>query len=160
MNVTVIYGSTNGATENVAKTIASKMGGKVVNIATAKAGDFENSDLLILGAPTYEAGNIQQDWEENLDVLKKADLSGKKVALFGLGDQAGYPDTFVDAIGILYDTLTEKGATVVGETATSGYEFISSQAVRNGKFVGLALDEDGQQSETAQRIANWIAQLS
>ena len=29
------------------------------------------------------------------------DLSGKKVAVFGLGDQEAYPDTFVDGLGIL-----------------------------------------------------------
>lgn len=160
MKVTVVYGSSSGSTEKIATTIASKIGGKAINIISANTGDFENCDLLILGVPTYEFGNLQQDWEERLDVLKEANLSGKKVALFGLGDQSSYPDSFVDAMGILYDTVTEKGATVIGETATSGYEFTNSLAARDGKFVGLVVDEDGQQSETAQRIASWIAQSS
>jgi flavodoxin I len=160
MKVTVVYGSSNGNTEQIAEMIASKIGGKSINVSSAKTNDFENCDLLILGAPTYEAGGLQQDWEERLDVLKEANLSGKKVALFGLGDQSSYPDSFVDAMGILYDAVTEKGATVIGETATGGYEFTNSLAVRDGKFVGLAVDEDGQPSETTQRIASWIAQLS
>jgi len=160
MKVTVVYGSSNGSTEQIAVIIAWKIGGKSINVASAKTNDFENSDLLILCTPTYESGGLQQDWEDRLDVLKEANLSGKKVALFGLGDQSSYPDSFVDAMGILYDAVTEKGATVIGETATSGYEFTNSRAVRDGKFVGLAVDEDGQPSETAQRIATWIAQLS
>lgn len=160
MKVTVVYGSDNGTTRAVATKIATKLGGKALNITSAKAADFEDCDLLVLGAPTYGIGNLQTDWDDRLDVLKGANLSGKKVALFGLGDQASYPDTFVDAMGVLYDTVIEKGATVVGATPTSGYDFTASLAARDGKFVGLALDEDGQQGKSEQRITSWIAQLS
>lgn len=85
---------------------------------------------------------------------------GKKVALFGLGDQASYSESFVDGLGILYDAVAEEGAVIVGATSTNGYEFSESRAVRDGQFVGLVLDEDNQPSESEQRIASWIAQLS
>lgn len=160
MKVTVVYGSDNGSTENIATTIASKSGGKAINIAAADVGDLENCDLLILGTPTTGSGTLQTDWNERLDLLNEAKLSGKKIALFGLGDQFGYPDSFVDAMGSLYDIVTEKGATVIGATPTSGYEFATSLAVRDGKFVGLALDEDGQSAKTPARITSWIAQVT
>lgn len=160
MSVTVIYGSDNGTTQDIANRIAKKLGGRVVNITTATKADFEGSDFLILGSPTYGLGNLQPDWEDNLDKLKDADLSGKKVAIFGTGDQASYPDTFVDAIGLLYDEAVAKGANVVGLTETSGYDFTGSLGLRDGKFLGLAIDMDNQGAKTNARIDAWVAQLS
>lgn len=159
MNVTVIYGSDSGATKAVATRIASKVQGKALDIKKASAEDLEGCDLLILGSPTYGMGDLQCDWEDHLDVLKAANLANKKVALFGTGDQVSYPDTFVDAMGILYDHVLEKGAVVVGFTDTAGYDYSGSLAERDGKFVGLALDQDGQSSKTEGRITAWISQL-
>ena len=119
----------------------------------------ETCDLLILGSPTYGLGDLPSDWEDKLGLLESADLSGKRVALFGTGDQLGYPDSFVDAMGILYDRVVAKGAEVVGFTDTAGYTYSASRAERDGRFVGLALDEDGQPGRTDQRIQAWIGQL-
>ncbi|GHU04374.1 flavodoxin [Alphaproteobacteria bacterium] len=160
MSVTVIYGSDNGTTQDIANRIAKKLSGRVVNITAATKADFEGADLLILGSPTYGLGNLQPDWEDNLSKLKEANLSGKKIAIFGVGDQASYPDTFVDAIGLLYDEAIAKGANVVGSTETSGYDFSASMGVRDGKFVGLAIDMDNQGGKTNARIDAWVAQLS
>lgn len=159
MNVTIIYGSDGGATQAVASRIAKKIQGKAININQATARDFENCDLLILGSPTYGAGDLQSDWESGMDLLSQADVANKKVALFGTGDQMNYPDSFVDAMGILYDQVVEQGAQVVGFTSTDGYDFSGSTALRDGQFVGLALDQDGQASKTEGRISAWVSQL-
>ena len=159
MNVTVIYGTDNGATKTVASRIAEKLGGKALNVRSAQTTSFESCDLLVLGSPTCGNGTLQSDWEDKLETLKKADLTGKKVALFGTGDQISYPDTYLDAMGMLYDAVVEKGATVIGFTDTAGYDYSNSLAERDGKFVGLALDEDGQPDETEGRIATWTHQL-
>ena len=66
---------------------------------------------------------------------------------------------FVDAIGVLYDAVTEKGAEVVGFTDTKGYEFEVSAAVRDGQFVGLVLDQDNQSGKSEKRIAAWTSQI-
>ena len=42
---------------------------------------------LILGIPTWDFGELQEDWEEIWDDLDEIDLSGISVALYGLGDQ-------------------------------------------------------------------------
>ena len=159
MTVHVIYGSDSGHTKTIAGKIAAKLDGKVINVADATTDDFEGCDLLVLGSPTYGEGDLQSDWESGIDVLKDADLSGKKVALFGLGDQTTYPDSFVDAIGILYDAVTEKGAEVVGFTDTKGYEFEISAGMRDGQFVGLVLDQDNQSGKSEKRIAAWTSQI-
>lgn len=160
MAATIVYGSDGGATRSVATRIARRLGGKALDIKTAKPSDLESCSLLILGVPTYGDGILQTDWEENIETLKSANLANKRVALFGTGDQESYPDSFVDAMGILYDHVVEQGAKVVGETETAGYDYLSSFAERDGKFVGLALDEDTQSSLTGKRIAAWVAQLT
>ncbi|MET3355792.1 MULTISPECIES: flavodoxin FldA [Xanthobacter] len=159
MIVTVIFGSDGGATKGVASKISKKCQGRSVDIKTATKADFENSDLLILGSPTYGDGTLQTDWEENIDKLRSANLKGRKVALFGTGDQESYPTSFVDAIGILYDEVTDLGAVVVGFTDTAGYDYVGSTAERDGQFVGLALDLDTQSGLTDKRVTAWLSKL-
>lgn len=160
MNVTVIYGSESGTTKAIAKRIATGLQAKLVNITSASPADFEQCDLLVLGCPTYGIGDLQTDWEDRIATLHAANLNGKLVAIFGTGDQATYSDSFVDAIGILHDIVVEKGAVVIGHTSTEGYDYTASLAERDGRFVGLALDDDGQSSKTEPRIAAWIGQLA
>ncbi len=81
------------------------------------------------------------------------------MALFGQGDAEGYPDSFVDALGILYDEFAKTGCTFIGEVSTDGYSFDDSQALRNGIFVGLPLDEDNESDKTDSRIEAWINSL-
>lgn len=77
----------------------------------------------------------------------------------GVGDAHGYPDNFLDAVGMLGATLRAQGAQLVGEWPTAGYDFTASKAVENGKFMGLAIDEVNQPEQTAARIAQWVAQI-
>lgn len=160
MTTTVVYGTDGGATKSVASRIAKRTDGTILDITKAATSDLEGCDLLILGVPTYGDGDLQADWEDNLETLKAANISGKRVALFGLGDQESYPDSFVDALGLLYDVAVEKGAEVIGFTDTDDFTFTKSKALRDGKFVGLALDEDTQPEKTTSRITSWISQLA
>ncbi|UKI31169.1 MAG: flavodoxin domain-containing protein [Lentisphaeria bacterium] len=98
--ITVIYGSSTGNTEHAAQLIAGKLGGRAVNIRNASAADFQ-ADLLILGTSTWGCGELQDDWMNGVALLNSADLSGRKVALFGLGDAVGFGDTYLNAMGEL-----------------------------------------------------------
>lgn len=159
MSVTIIYGSDNGCTRKIANQIADKTGGKAIDISDAQPVDMETCSLLILGCPTYADGELQSDWDTHLSKLEKAQLAEKTVAIFGTGDQIGFPDSFVDAIGILHDVVMRKGAKVIGYTDPAGYDFTKSAALRDGKFVGLAIDEDNQSDETEARVAAWLDQI-
>ena len=44
---------------------------------------------------------------------------------------------------------------VVDGWPTEGYDFDESTAVRDGAFVGLAVDEDNQEALTSQRVWKW-----
>lgn len=159
MAVTVIFGSDSGATKAIAAKIAAKAGARLLDVQEARTADYEGCELLILGCPTYGVGELQTDWELHVDQLEGADLAGGRVALFGTGDQATYPDSFVDAMGILYDKVVMRGGEVVGFTETEGYDFSASLASRGGRFVGLALDEDTQSHLTDDRIDAWLGGL-
>lgn len=157
-NIGIFYGSTSGSTQDVAEDIAKALGVDKSNLFdVAKAGtDFSNYDLVIFGSSTYGMGDLQDDWESYIDDLKGADLKGKKVAIFGLGDSSSYSDTFCDAMGKIYEVIKEKDAEIIGFTSTDGYSYDDSEAVIDGQFVGLAIDNDNEPDETPSRIAKWV----
>lgn len=155
----VVYGSSTGTCESIAKTIGEKIGAEVVDVANLSADQLEAADNLLLGTSTWGAGELQDDWYDGVNVVKGAQLSGKKVALFGCGDSASYSDTFCGGMKEIYDAALEAGATVVGQVATDGYEFDDSEAVVDGQFVGLALDDVNEDDKTAERIDAWLPTL-
>lgn len=154
----VVYGSSTGTCESIANTIADKLGTEAINVADMTADTIADNDVLLLGTSTWGAGELQDDWYDGIDVLKEADLEGKTVAIFGCGDAESYPDTFCGAMGEIYNAVSDR-ATVVGSVSTDGYTFDDSDAVQNGQFVGLALDDVNESDKTEARIDAWIASL-
>lgn len=160
MKIGIFYGSTTGNTENTAVQLCSLISGShMASIADVVKADLEACDLLVLGTSTWGLGELQDDWNDNLESLRAANLQGKKVALFGLGDQVGYPETFVDGMKELYDTAVGAGATVIGKCSDDGYDYSDSAAVERGQFLGLALDQDNQPELTEERIQIWVDQM-
>ncbi len=162
MEVKLFYGSSTGNTEKCAKKIAANLGGVIaetLDIRKASIDDFDFCDGYIIGLSTVDEGLLQEDWRRFWDDIDDVEFSGKPVAIFGLGDQVKYAKWFVDGIGIVYDKVKEGGAKVVGSWPTVGYTHESSVAVRDGMFMGLALDEDNQADQTDARIAAWCDQI-
>lgn len=159
----LFFGSTTGKTEYVAETIQKEFGGDDVvtlhNMAEVEKSVIDEYQYLIIACPTWNIGDLQDDWENFFPELDDIDFSGKKVAYFGTGDQVGYPDNFMDALGILEEKISERGGTTVGYWPIDGYEFNESRALRDGKFVGLAVDEDNQSDMSDKRVKAWVAQL-
>lgn len=158
----IFYGSSTGTTENVAQRIAEKSGidkAHIHEVASASPADLAPYEVLLLGSSTWGAGDLQDDWYDFLEKIKKTDLSGKIVALFGCGDSSSFSDTFCDAIGTLYTDLQGTGCRFIGAVDTDGYTFDASTAVVDGKFVGLALDELNEDDQTDTRIDHWIETL-
>ncbi len=162
--VGLFFGSDEGNTEAVAYRIQQRLGIDVVDvrdIADATQLDFEAYDFFILGIPTWDFGQIQSDWDEFWNDIAEVSFAGKTVALYGLGDQFGYGDFFLDAMGMLHDIVKANGARIVGHWPTDGYEFDASKAQIEGEalFVGLALDEDQQSELTDGRLDKWCQQI-
>ena len=159
MSTIVVYGSSTGTCEAIAGKIGEKLGAEVINVTDLDAGVIEANSSLVIGTSTWGAGELQDDWYDGVDTLKAADLSGKTVAVFGCGDSDSYGDTFCAAMAELYNAAKEAGATLVGEVSTDGYTFDASDAVVDGKFVGLALDDVNEDDKTDDRIDAWIEQI-
>lgn len=161
----LFYGSDEGNTEAVALRIRARLGEERVDIhdiADVTQLEIADYEQLIFGIPTWDFGQIQSDWEEFWEDVQEIDFSGKTVALFGLGDQFGYGDYFLDAMGMLHDVIVGNGAAIVGHWPTEGYEFEASKAEIEGQgmFVGLAIDEDQQEELTAGRLNGWCRQIA
>lgn len=161
--IALFFGTQTGNTQTEAEIIQKEFGGKEVvslyDISKAEPSDFDEYSYIIVGCPTWNIGELQSDWEDFYDELENVNFSSKKVAYFGAGDQVGYPDSFQDAMGILEERISELGGETVGYWPTDGYEFNESKGVRDGKFVGLALDEDNQSDLTDKRIKDWVSKL-
>lgn len=164
--IVLFYGSSTSQTEYVAydirDMIAARLGPDTVaiyNIGNTDFSEMQPSTCLILGIPTWDIGQLQVDWDMKWDELLALDLSGHKVAVFGLGDQYGYPDTYLDAAGLLAETVRELGGELVGYTSTEGYQFGHSLFTEGEYFMGLALDEDHQPKLTKARLEAWIEQV-
>lgn len=155
----VVYGSSTGTCESIAQTIGSKLGADVIEVTDLTTEQLEGADNILLGTSTWGAGELQDDWYDGVETVKKANLAGKKVAIFGCGDSASYSDTFCGAMKELYDAALAAGATIVGQVSTEGYEFDDSDAVIDGQFVGLALDDVNEDDKTEGRIDAWIPTL-
>jgi flavodoxin I len=161
----VVYSTLFGTTARVAELVAAELrallGGRVptLDVAYVDPAELAGYDLVVLGACTWNVGQLPPDLELRLPQLEALDLRGKALALFGTGDQAGYPDTFVDAIGIVADRLEATGARLVGRWPAADYGFSASLALRGGELLGLAVDEDNEPELTAVRVCAWVERV-
>lgn len=161
-NICVIYGSSTGTCQGLAEKIGQQLGVQddgMIDVQNLSADVVNKYDVLILGTSTWGAGEMQDDWYDGVKILKQAGLQGKTVAVFGCGDSESYSDTFCGGMAELYNAAKDAGATMIGEVATDGYNFDDSEAVANGKFVGLALDEVNEDDKTDSRIEAWVEEL-
>mgnify|MGYP001016197949 CR=1 FL=1 len=157
--IAIVYGSSTGATEAVAEKIQAAFDDAAIfNADGLNVEDLKPYDFLIFGASTTGVGDLQDDWEALLPKVEKMNFTGKKVAIFGLGDSASFSTSFAGGMYIIYKALKGK-VDIVGSVSTDGYTFDDSEALVDGRFVGLALDEDNEYNETDVRIAAWVEEL-
>merc|ERR1719333_488031 len=164
MGAGLYYSTTTGNTETVAGYVAEATGLEAVDIADADGETIQGHDSLIVGAPTWHTGADSERsgtaWDEFLyGDLTSLDLKGKKVAIFGMGGQAGYADNYCDAMDELEECFKKQGAEIVGAWPTEGYEHEESKSVRGDNFVGCAFDEDNQPDESEGRAQKWVEQI-
>ncbi len=165
MKIGVFYGSETGNTRNHAFDIANCFSdygwevGDPKDVAILDMGFYKDYDFMVFGSPTWNIGELQADLDAMIKDFNKIDLTKKVVAIYGCGDQEGYPNTYQDAIGILADFFTDTGANLIGKTSSKEHQFKFSKAFRNGEFLGLALDNHNQADLSLKRIHDWVKQL-
>ena len=166
MAVGIYFATTTGKTEDVAERLHG-----ILNSANEpkdladlqNVSEFETLDGIICGVPTWNTGADSDRsgtaWDTMLEEIGNLNLSGKKVAIFGLGDSSTYTENFVDAMEELHSFFKKAGADMVGYVSKEEYTFDDSKSVYGNFFVGLPLDEDSESDLTDGRLSNWASQL-
>lgn len=167
----IFFGTDSGTTRLIAKKMAKVLGdvaSKPLNVNRITVDEMLQYDSLILGTPSYGEGQLPGlslgikggSWEEFIPQLEGADLSGKRIALYGLGNQDKYTDRFADSLFCLYEKLCALGAKPIGPWPVDDYTFEHSKSVIDGQFVGLILDQQNQALLTDARMKSWLDQIS
>ena len=163
----IFYGPQKGSVAKVATILAQELGETSTDLIPIKNCDpaaLSSYNKLIFGISTlgrtnWDSEHEDNDWDLFFTHLKEVDWKNKQVAIYGLGDQINYPDHFVDAIGWLYTRLKALNVDVVGSVADEGYQYNNSEALLEGEFMGLPLDEDNEPEKTLERVTNWLGEL-
>lgn len=157
----IFYGSSTGYTADVANRIAKALGVdsadvyNVTDVAPSKLGDYE---VILLGSSTWGDGDVQSDVEDFVDGASALDLSGKKIALFGCGDET-MSQTFGNALAGIYDAMKDTGAEFIAPFNTDGYDYEESRSVNDGVSIGLIIDDVNHPDLTDEKIAAWTDEV-
>ena len=172
--VGIFYGTSTGNTQTCAEKIHEAFGSDIaaepVDIDSLEPGQlakaFSQHMALVVGTPTWNTGADTErsgtGWDElyysTLPELNQV-LEGKKVAVFGLGDQVSYGENYADATGEMFDVFESLGCRMLGLWSQEGYEHTASKSIRGDRFCGLLLDMVNQEDLTDERVQQWVHQL-
>jgi len=165
MKIGMFYGTNTGVTEIVAEQIKDVLENndfevEIFDIASVPLSTMDKYNTLIIASPTWNDGELQDDWEDNWEKWQEYDFKGKKVGFVGTGDQEAYCDNYCDAIGRMGKFVRDNGGEIFGRWPSEGYSFVHSIGYDgDGFFIGLALDNDNQEEKTEDRINQWVAQI-
>lgn len=157
----IFYGSTTGTTLEVAQIIASELNVNpedVHDVAQTAPSAVADYDVLVIGASTWGAGDLQEDMATFLDGLQALDLEDKEVAIFGCGDDS-MSDTFCNSVGEIYHRLHDTKAMFIAHFNNYGYEYEHSKSDVHGMIVGLCIDNVNHPDETPARIRTWCEEI-
>lgn len=169
-SIGIFFGTSTGSTEEAADLISAEFGDLAsapIEIDEAQgsvAARFAEFDSLVVGTPTWNTGADEErsgtGWDEiYYSEMQELSIAGKKVAVFGLGDQISYSENYADATGELHDVFEGLGCKMIGYTSQEGYEHDASKAIRGDAFCGLLLDAVNEEEMTEDRVKGWVAQL-
>tara|TARA_A100001011_G_scaffold202380_1_gene210760 strand:+ start:127 stop:642 length:516 start_codon:yes stop_codon:yes gene_type:complete len=156
----LFWGSNTGNQEEATNFLTDYMKSEgyeieLYNIAETPPAKMLDYKKLIIGCPTWHIGELQDDWDTIYEEYKKLDFTNITAAFFGCGDQVGYSDNFLDALGLLAKPFKENGGKLIGRWPTEGYEFDNSLALDGDEFLGLGLDNDNEEELTEERLIIW-----
>jgi flavodoxin I len=166
--IAIFFGPADGSVHRVAKLVASKLGEDktlLIHVNDASPDDLARYDKIIFGISTVGKETWDQtfsnaDWARFMPFLYEFNFTGKKIAIFGLGDHITYAYHFVNSMGSLAKIVLENGGELIGRVSPEGYVFQDSEALDNGEFLGLPVDEDFESELTDARVSKWVEKLT
>lgn len=158
--IAILYGSSGGNAASVARQVQDLFDGSadIYNVLDVTLGEIKDYTYYIIGTSTTGIGDLQDDWESFLPSFARMDFTGKKVAIFALGDSASYSTSFAESMKVVYDEIKDK-VQIVGQVPDEGYTYDDSTAVIDGMWVGLPIDEDNEYDLTQERLERWVEKL-
>ncbi len=117
----IVFGSTTGNTEAVAKQIGQVLTQKglevsIQEVSRTKVEDLgDGFDITLLGSSTWGDSEIefQEDFAPFYEAMDQANLKGKKMAIFGCGDSSY--EFFCGAVDLLEEKVGALGGQIVNE---------------------------------------------
>lgn len=161
----LMYWPTGGNVEKSARIFAQINSNiELIALSEVQEKDVEKAERLIIGcstvgSETWEGANGLGPWNAFFKLVEAKDMSGKEVAIFGLGDQVRWPKHFVDGMAIVHEKMLAAGAHINGAWPVADYHFDESEAQVGDVFVGLALDADNESEKSRERIVAWLKLL-
>lgn len=167
MKAAIVFASTSGSTRAVAALIAQTLAPTSVDLVDlrqwGRRGDeFDAAafDLVFLGTPTYGTGDWHFLWERySEDVLARLH-TGKRVALFALGDARGHPQSFAGGLARLAQQCRRRALRCIGTSDPNHFAFEASPAIVDGRFPGLVLDYKRQHRLAGDIVRAWCDGIS
>ncbi|MBZ4652605.1 MAG: flavodoxin [Proteiniphilum sp.] len=158
--IAILYGSSGGNAASVARQVQDLFDGSadIYNVLDVTLNEIKDYTYYIIGTSTTGIGDLQDDWEGFLPSFTRMDFTGKKVAIFALGDSASYSTSFAESMKVVYDAIKDK-AQIVGQVPDEGYTYDDSTAVNDGMWLGLPIDEDNEYDMTQERLEKWVEAL-
>ena len=162
----IFFGSTSGNTETASEFMkeyleANNFEVKLFDMSECDTEEINNFTNIIIGCPTWNIGDLQDDWDSLFDDYKDMDFDGITGAFFGCGDQSGYPHNFLDAVGILAKPFVKNDGQLIGECSRDEYEFDDSVALNeDDTLMGLGLDYDNCDDDECELLMiNWLDEI-
>ena len=129
MSLIAIYASSRGNTKAVAEYIASKTGGKAVDVANAASEDLSSYDTIVIGGRVW-AGSVPKELVEYVKNNKEV-ISQKKSAFYVCciyNDEKGQKqcDKLAGEMGIENHAFFNKGKKLVQENTKPIDDFIAT----------------------------------
>lgn len=145
MKALIVYDSTYGNTEKIAKAIGAALTGevKVLRAGEVNPAELNAFDLLVIGSPTY-GGRPMPSVAELLNKIPESAIKGKNIAAFDTRIPTKLAKIFGYAADRIAKNLKEKG----GNLVVPGEGFFV-----NGKEGPL---KEGE----LERAASWAKELS
>jgi len=114
--IAILYGSSGGNAASIARQVQDLFDGKadIFNVLEVTLEEIKDYTYYVIGTSTTGIGDLQDDWEGFLPSFTRMDFTGKKAAIFALGDSASYSTSFAESMKVVYDEIHNK-VDVVGQ---------------------------------------------
>lgn len=149
----LVYATKGGNAKIVGEYIATKLGFDIKEAKVLNEDDLKSYSGFIFLASTHGDGQIQNKFDNKLELLNQTDFENRPVALVGIGNIARHAHDFCSGLASFLPVL--KKAKLIGSTSPDGYEITNSRAFINGKFVGLVLNYPDDE-KWQDRTDKWI----